>query len=61
MDTPEELSDYERGVADERDRLLKVLLKFHQTFGTDEPIESSQVSMQIKYMYEFVIEKRAVA
>jgi hypothetical protein len=56
--TPEEVAAYNQGVADERDRLLKILTKYHENFGSGN-IENSDTMMQVQYMYNFVIEKRS--
>lgn len=56
--TPEEVAAFEAGIAFERDRLLKVLTKYHEMFGKG-PIEDSEAAMQIRYMYGFVVEKRS--
>ena len=56
--TPEEVAAFEAGIAFERERLLKVLTKYHQTFGSG-PIEQSDAAMHIKYMYGFVMETRS--
>jgi hypothetical protein len=58
--TPEEMIAYNQGVADERDRMLKILTKYHSTFGKTESLEVSDASMLIKYMYNFIVESRPV-
>lgn len=58
--TPEEEAAYEQGVADERERMLKVLAKYHSTFGGDEEISNSTTKMDVKYMYNFIVETRSV-
>ena len=56
--TPEEMAAYEKGLSDERERMLKILKKYHATFGTGEDISESTTIMQVKYMYNFIIESR---
>lgn len=56
--TPEEVAAYKQGVADERERLVKILKKYHDTFGSGD-IETSTTMMRIEYMYNFIIEKRS--
>lgn len=56
--TPEEVAAFEKGIEWERERLLKVLKKYHENFGKG-PIETSDTMMQVRYMYDFVVEKRA--
>lgn len=56
--TPEEVAAYNQGVADERDRFLKILKKYHDTFGSGD-LEHSDTMMQVQYMYNFVVEKRS--
>lgn len=58
--TPEEEAAYNKGVADERDRMLKILVKYHETFGKGEEVSESDASMNIKYMYNFIVESRPV-
>lgn len=58
--TPEEEAAYLKGVEDERERMLKVLKKYHDTFGGDEDISKSSTSMNIEYMYNFIVESRPV-
>lgn len=55
--TPEEMAAYEKGVADERERFLKILKKFHQNFGAGD-IAQSTTTMEIRYMYEFIMNSR---
>lgn len=56
--TPEENIAYEKGIADERERMLKILKKYHSTFGAGEDVSESTTVMQVKYMYNFIIESR---
>jgi hypothetical protein len=56
--TPEEVAAFEKGIEFERERLLKVLKKYHENFGKGS-IEESDAMMQIRYMYNFVIEARS--
>lgn len=58
--TPEEMAAYEKGIEAERERMLKILDKFHDNFGGDEEISESKTSMQIKYMYNFIMDVRPV-
>lgn len=58
--TPEEETAYQKGVEDERERMLKILKKFHSTFGKEEDIAESTTSMSVKYMYNFIVESRPV-
>lgn len=58
--TPEEEAAYQKGVQDERDRMLKILVKFHDTFGKEEDISKSETSMKVAYMYNFIVESRPV-
>ena len=46
------------GVEAERTRLKQILEKYHENFGTGA-IESCDTQMQIQYMYNFIVEKRA--
>ncbi len=57
--TPEEMAAYERGIADERERIVKILKKFHQTFGSGDISESSTM-METTYMYNFIMDTRPV-
>jgi hypothetical protein len=57
--TPEEVAAYEQGIADERERLLKILTKYHENFGSGD-LENSDTMMQVKYVYNFIIEARSV-
>lgn len=54
------MAAYEKGVEDERERFMKILQKFHNTFGKGEDISESTTSMSVKYMYNFIIESRPV-
>lgn len=54
------MAAYEQGVTDERDRMLKILVKYHSTFGKTESVEESDAMMLIKYMYNFIVESRPV-
>lgn len=54
--TPE-YEAFEAGVDAERTRLVKVIEKYHKTFGTGN-IEESTTTMQIRYLYEFAMESR---
>lgn len=56
--TPEEVAAYKQGIADERERMLTILTKYHNTFGSGD-IEHSDTMMQVQYMYNFVVEKRS--
>jgi iron uptake system EfeUOB component EfeO/EfeM len=56
--TPEEVAAYKQGIADERERLVKILKKYHDTFGSGD-IETSTAMMRIEYMYNFIIETRS--
>jgi len=53
---------FEEGIQAERDRLLKVLNKYHTTFceGELSEHEDCQKTMQIRYLYEFAAEKRTL-
>lgn len=55
--TPEEMIAFEKGVAAERERFLKILKKFHENFGSG-PIEDSNAAMEIRYMYNFIMDTR---
>jgi hypothetical protein len=46
------------GVGAERTRLKQILEKYHENFGIGA-IESSDTQMQIQYIYNFIVEKRA--
>jgi len=54
--TPEHEAFLE-GVDAERLRLRKVLEKYHQTFGQGE-ISQSTAKMEIRYLYDYVLETR---
>lgn len=54
------MAAYQQGVDDERNRMLKILKKFHETFGGDEDVSESKTSMNINYMYNFIVESRPV-
>jgi len=56
-DTPE-YEVFMQGVEAERTRLTRILDKYHENFGTGA-IEESETQMQIRYMYNFIVEKRA--
>jgi len=56
--TPE-YEAFEAGVQAERTRLMKVLEKYHRTFGTGN-LEESETTMQLKYMYDYVNESRSL-
>ena len=58
--TPEEEAAYQQGVSDERERMLKILKKYHETFGGDEELSDSTTKMDVKYMYNFIMETRSV-
>lgn len=55
--TPEEMAAFEKGVATERERFLKILKKFHENFGSGDIAESTTM-MEIRYMYNFIMETR---
>jgi hypothetical protein len=57
--TPEEMAAYQKGIEAERERILKILRKFHQTFGSGDIAESTTM-METKYMYNFIIDARPV-
>lgn len=58
--TPE-YEAYEAGVAAERARLRKVLEKYHKTFCGGELSEHDcDKTMQIRYLYDFVVETRSL-
>lgn len=50
---------YQEGVQDERLRLRKVLEKYHQTFGQGD-IKESSAKMEIRYLYDYVMESRSL-
>jgi hypothetical protein len=54
-----EYDAFEAGVAAERARFLKILEKYHQTFGSGDIAEST-TKMEIRYVYEFAAEKRTL-
>ena len=56
--TPE-YKAFEEGVEAERTRLVKILTKYHQTFGSGD-ITESETTMQIKNLYEFATEARTL-
>jgi hypothetical protein len=59
---PEGDPNYEifmQGVAAERVRLEKIILSYHQMFSTGK-IEESTAMMEIRNMYDFIVEKRQV-
>ena len=56
--TPE-YEAFEAGVAAERLRLRKILEKYHNTFGSGH-IEESSTKMEIRYMYDYIIESRSL-
>jgi len=56
--TPE-YEAFEAGVTAERNRLLKVLEKYHRTFG-EGTLEQSNTTMQLRYMYDYVNESRSL-
>jgi hypothetical protein len=59
---PEGDPNYEvfmEGVAAERSRLEKILQSYHKMFGTGL-IEESTAMMEIRNVYDFIIEKRQV-
>jgi hypothetical protein len=58
--TPEEVAAYEQGKLEERERMLKILKKYHDNFGKSEDIETSQAMMQVQYMYNFIVDARPV-
>jgi hypothetical protein len=52
---------YEAGVEAERTRLRKVLEKYHKTFcGGDMLDHDCTKTMEIRYMYDFVVETRSL-
>jgi hypothetical protein len=58
--TPEHLA-FEAGVEDERIRLRKVLEKYHKTFCSgDLSDHACDKTMQIRYLYDFVVETRSL-
>lgn len=58
--TPEYLA-FEEGLEAERVRLLKVLEKYHRTFCTgDLSDHECSKTMQIKYLYDYIIESRSL-
>lgn len=56
--TPE-YEAFEAGVEAERTRLKKVLEKYHQTFGQGD-ITQSNAKMEIRYLYDYVLETRSL-
>lgn len=57
-DTPE-YDAYELGVNDEQERMLKVLKVYHQRFGEGD-LKDSAETMQIKYLYDYIMETRSL-
>lgn len=55
--TPEEMAAFEKGIAFERERFIKIIKKFHENFGSGDIAESNTM-MEIKYMYNFVMDSR---
>lgn len=52
---------YEAGLESERTRLRKVLDKYHKTFcGGDILDHDCTKTMEIRYMYDFVVEARSL-
>ena len=56
--TPE-YEAFEAGVEAERSRFVKILEKYHKTFGEGD-IDKSTTKMEIQYMYQFATEKRSL-
>ncbi len=56
--TPE-FDAFEAGVAAERERLVKILERYHNTFGEGD-LKDSTTKMEIKYMYQFATEARSL-
>ena len=56
--TPE-YEAYELGVREEQDRMLKVLKVYHQRFGEGD-LKDSTETMQIKYLYDYIMETRSL-
>jgi hypothetical protein len=52
---------YEAGIEAERARLRKVLEKYHKTFCSgDLSDHACDKTMQIRYLYDFVVETRSL-
>ena len=50
---------FAEGVAAERDRLIKVLSDYHNAFSGGDMMES-EMKMEIRYLYEFLIGAKTV-
>ncbi len=55
----QEFDIFEAGVAAERDRLVKILERYHNTFGEGD-LKNSSTKMEIRYMYQFATEAKTV-